>query len=91
MSMFEGFKFRRVSSVIHRLDPRVKFFFVCVLFVMAILFSKLLALMVLFFVPLPFVFVAGVQREWVRSMRGALFFAVIIFLFNFVFTYFSTE
>ena len=91
MSMFEGFRFRRVSSVIHRLDPRVKFFFVCVLFVVAILFGKLLALMVLFFVPLPFVFVAGVQREWIRSMRGALFFAVIIFLFNFVFTYFSTE
>ena len=91
MSMFEGFRFRRVSSAIHRLDPRVKFFFVCVLFVVAILFGKLLALMVLFFVPLPFVFVAGVQREWIRSMRGALFFAVIIFLFNFVFTYFSTQ
>ena len=91
MSMFEGFKFRRVSSVIHRLDPRVKFFFVCVLFVTAILFSKLLPLILLFCVPLPFVLVAGVQREWVRSMRGALFLAIIIFLFNFVFTYFYTK
>jgi len=91
MSMFEGFRFRRVSSAIHRLDPRVKFFFVCVLFVTALLFSKLTPLILLFFVPLPFVFVAGVQREWVRSMRGALFFAVIIFLFNFIFTYFYTQ
>ncbi len=91
MSMFEGFRFRRVSSVIHRLDPRVKFFFVCVLFVSAILFSKLPPLILLFFVPLPFVLAAGVQREWLRSMRGALFFAVIIFLFNFVFTYFYTQ
>jgi energy-coupling factor transport system permease protein len=91
MSMFEGFRFRRVSSVIHRLDPRVKFFFVCVLFVTAILFSKLPPLILLFFVPLPFVLVAGVQREWIRSMRGALFFAVVIFLFNFVFTYFYTQ
>ncbi len=91
MSMFEGFRFRRVSSVIHRLDPRVKFFFVCVLFVTAILFGKLPPLILLFFVPLPFVFMAGVQREWIRSMRGALFFAVIIFLFNFVFTYFYTQ
>ncbi|MFQ5999184.1 MAG: energy-coupling factor transporter transmembrane component T family protein [Candidatus Bathyarchaeia archaeon] len=91
MSMFEGFRFRRVSSVIHRLDPRVKFFFVCVLFVMAVMFNKLLPLILLFFVPLPFVLMAGVQREWIRSIRGALFFAIVIFLFNFVFTYFYTE
>jgi len=91
MSMFDGFRFRRVSSVIHRLDPRVKFFFVLVLFVVAVLFNKLLPLILLFFVPLPFVWLAGVQREWIRSLRGALFFAIIIFLFNFVFTYFYTQ
>lgn len=91
MSVFEGFKFRRVSSVIHRLDPRVKFFYVCILFVMAVMFSELLPLILLFFVPLPFVFVAGVQRQWIRSLRGALFLAVIIFLSNFLFTYFYTQ
>jgi len=91
MSVFEGFRFRRVSSVIHRLDPRVKFFFVCVLFVMAVMFNELLPLILLFFIPLPFVLVAGVQREWIRSMRGALFLAIIIFLSNFVFRYFYTQ
>ena len=91
MSVFEGFRFRRVSSVIHRLDPRVKFFFVCILFVVAIMFSELLPLILLFFVPLPFVLVAGVQRQWLRSLRGALFLAVIIFLSNFLFTYFYTQ
>jgi len=91
MSVFEGFRFRRVSSVIHRLDPRVKFFYVCVLFVMAVMFSELLPLILLFFVPLPFVLVAGVQRQWLRSLRGALFLAVIIFLSNFLFTYFYTQ
>jgi energy-coupling factor transport system permease protein len=87
MSIFEGFRFRRVSSVIHRLDPRVKFFYVCVLFVMAVMFNELLPLILLFFVPLPFVFVAGVQREWIRSMRGAMFFAIFIFAANFFFGY----
>jgi len=85
MSVFEGFRFRRVSSVIHRLDPRIKFFYVCVLFVMAILFNKLLVLIVLFFVPLPFVLMAGVKREWLRSMRGATFLVIFIFVINFVF------
>ncbi|TEU04668.1 energy-coupling factor transporter transmembrane protein EcfT [Candidatus Bathyarchaeota archaeon] len=91
MSVFDGFKFRRVYSPIHQLDPRVKFFYVLVMFVIAIMFNQLLPLILLFFIQLPFVFVAGVQREWVRSLRGALFFAIMIFLFNFVFQYFWTE
>ncbi|WNZ28776.1 MAG: energy-coupling factor transporter transmembrane protein EcfT [Candidatus Bathyarchaeota archaeon] len=85
MSVFEGFKFRKVSSLVHDLDPRVKFFFVLVLFVMAILFTNLFALLVLFMVPLPFVFVAKVNRQWLRSLRGALLLAVFIFATNFIF------
>lgn len=88
MSVFEGFKFRKTSSVVHNLDPRIKFFFVTVLFLMAIIFTKLLALVVLFFVPLPFVFMAGVERQWLRSLRGAAFLAVFIFATNFIFGYF---
>jgi len=88
MSVFEGFKFRKVSSVIHTLDPRVKFFFVCILFVMAIMFIQLLALAVLFFIPLPFVFMARVNRQWLRSLRGAALLAVFIFATNFVIGYF---
>jgi energy-coupling factor transport system permease protein len=88
MSVFEGFKFRKVSSVIHILDPRVKFFFVCILFVMAILFTQLLALVVLFFIPLPFVFMARVNLQWLRSLRGAALLAVFIFGTNFIIGYF---
>jgi energy-coupling factor transport system permease protein len=87
MSIFEGFRFRKVSSPIHRLDPRVKFFYVCALFVIAILFNQLLPLIVLFFSQFPFVFLAGVQRQWVRSMKGAAFFAIIIFATNFLSRY----
>jgi energy-coupling factor transport system permease protein len=88
MSVFEGFKFRKVSSSVHRLDPRIKFFFVIILFVVAILFTRLLALIVLFFIPLPFVFVARVEREWLRSLRGAAFLAIFIFASNFIIVYF---
>jgi energy-coupling factor transport system permease protein len=88
MSVFEGFKFRKVSSVVHNLDPRIKFFFVTVLFVTAILFTKLLALFVLFLIPLPFVFIARVNRQWLHSLKGAAFLAVFIFATNFIFGYF---
>jgi len=91
MSVFDGLKFRKVSSPVHDLDPRVKFFFVCVLFVVAVMFIQLLPLLVLFFVPIPFVLVAGVKREWIRSLKGASMLAFIIFFFNFVFNYIYNE
>jgi energy-coupling factor transport system permease protein len=37
----------------------------------------------------PFVVLAGVQRQWLRSLRGALFLAVFLFVFNLVFGYLS--
>jgi energy-coupling factor transport system permease protein len=87
MSVFDGLKFRRVYSPIHNLDPRIKFVYVCAIFVVAIIFWELLPLMVLFFMQIPFVLLAGVKRQWLRSMRGATFLATIIFLTNFVFSY----
>jgi len=89
VSVFDGLRFRRVSSPIHRLDPRAKFFYVIVMFVIAVMFNELLPLIALFLIQMPFVFVAGVQREWIRSLRGAAFLAVVIFGFNFFFSYLS--
>jgi len=87
MSVFDGLKFRRVYSPIHNLDPRIKFVYVCAIFVVAIIFGELLPLMILFFMQIPFVLLAGVKRQWLRSMRGAAFLATIIFLTNFVFAF----
>jgi len=89
LSVFEGFRFRHVSSPIHRRDPRVKFLFVLVLFVAAVLFNELPALLVLFFLPTPFVILGGVQRQWLRSLRGAVFLATFLFAFNLFFGYIS--
>lgn len=87
MSFFEGLRFRRVSSPIHNLDPRIKFVYACIIFVVAILFWELLPLIVLFIIQIPFVVVAGVKRQWARSMKGAVFLASVIFLTNFIFSF----
>ncbi|MEM3626714.1 MAG: energy-coupling factor transporter transmembrane component T [Candidatus Bathyarchaeia archaeon] len=84
MSVFDGLKFRRVHSPIHDLDPRVKFIYVCAIFLVAIIFWELLPLITLFLLQIPFVLLAHVKREWVRSMRGAAFLAAVIFLTNFI-------
>jgi energy-coupling factor transport system permease protein len=91
MSVFNGLKFRKVYSPIHDLDPRIKFVYVCAIFVVAILFGELLPLIALFLFQIPFVLLAGVKREWLRSMRGAAFLATIIFLTNLVFRFFSSN
>ncbi|MEA2089813.1 MAG: energy-coupling factor transporter transmembrane component T [Thermoproteota archaeon] len=87
MSMFDGLRFRKVSSPVHDLDPRIKFLYVCVIFALAILFMELLPLTVLFLIQMPFIFVAKVQKQWIRSMKGAAFLAFFIFATNFVFRY----
>jgi len=87
MSVFDGLRFRKVYSPIHNLDPRIKFVYVCAMFAVAIIFSEILPLIVLFLIQIPLVLLAGVRRDWVRSMRGAAFLATVIFLTNFVFSY----
>ncbi|MGE5554924.1 MAG: hypothetical protein ACM3UY_01480, partial [Methanocella sp.] len=91
MSVFDGLKFRKVSSPIHNLDPRMKFAYVIVIFIAAILFSKIFPLMILFLMQIPFVFVARVQKQWIRSLRGAAFLATLIFVINVFTTYFTNN
>ena len=87
MSVFSGLKFRKIYSPIHNLDPRIKFIYVCAIFAAAIIFSELIALIMLFLIQVPFVILASVKREWLRSMRGAAFLAAVIFLTNFLFSF----
>lgn len=88
MSIFEGLRFKTISSPIHKIDPRAKFIYVCVLFAMAVLFSQLIPLLVLFFSQIPLVIIAGMKREWLRLMRGSIFFAALIFIANMISLYF---
>jgi energy-coupling factor transport system permease protein len=89
MSVFDGLKFRKVFSPIHNLDPRIKFVYVIAIFIVAIIFYQIIPLLILFLMQLPFVFLARVQRQWLRSLRGAAFLALFIFVINVVTTYFT--
>ena len=89
-SVFDGLKFRRVYSPIHNLDPRVKFIYVIGVFIAAIMFGEILPLLALFLMQIPFVLLARVQKEWLRSLRGAAFLAAFIFLVNVGTKFFSS-
>jgi energy-coupling factor transport system permease protein len=89
MSVFDGLKFRKVSSPIHNLDPRIKFIYVIAIFIAAILFGSIIPLLALFFMQIPFVLLARVQKQWIRSLRGAAFLALFIFLVNIAGNFFT--
>lgn len=89
MSVFDGLKFRRVYSPVHNLDPRIKFLYVIVVFVAAILFGEILPLIALFLLQIPFVLLARVRKQWLRSLRGATFLASFIFAVNIATKFFT--
>jgi energy-coupling factor transport system permease protein len=89
MSVFDGLKFRKVFSPIHNLDPRIKFIYVIAIFIAAILFGSIIPLLALFFMQIPFVLLARVQKQWIRSLRGAAFLALFIFLVNIAGNFFT--
>jgi len=91
MSVFDGLKFRKVYSPIHNLDPRIKFIYVIAIFIAAILFSQIIPLLLLFILQIPFVLLAKVQKQWLRSLRGAAFLATFIFVINILSTYFTSN
>lgn len=89
MSVFDGLRFRKVYSPIHNLDPRIKFVYVIAVFISAIIFTQIIPLAFLFFLQIPFVLLARVQKQWLKSLRGAAFLAAFIFIINVATTYFT--
>ncbi len=85
MRVFDGFKFAKKATPIHRMDPRSKFFLTMAIFAAALMFTNILVLVIVFLGQLPLVALARTGRRWAASMRGGAFLAAFIFLTNFVF------
>ena len=78
MSILEGFKFKRTHSPIHTLDPRAKFLYVSVMFIITVLFTDLLPLIIVLLIQLVLIIKARILKEWLRSVKGATFLAIFI-------------
>ena len=82
MRIFDGFKFTKLQTPIHKLDPRAKLVVLLTIFTLSLLFSNLLVLSTLFVAQIPMVIIARSVRRWVSSMRAGSFFAVMILIAN---------
>jgi len=85
LKVFDGFKFAKLPTPIHMMDPRAKFILTIGIFSIALLFSNIYALIVVFLIQLPIVYAAKTWRRWASSMRAGFLLAVLIFAMNFVF------
>lgn len=82
--ILEGFKFTKLPTPLHRLDPRPKFLLTIGLFTVALLFTNLYALLTVLLVQIPLVVVAKSTRRWLRSMKGGAVLAILILVMNFI-------
>jgi energy-coupling factor transport system permease protein len=85
MSFLRAFKYRKKDSLMHMLDPRSKFLLSVVLMMFSIVFIDIRILTSIMFLQLILLWLAKTLREWVYSLRGLVFFFLIIFLTQLLF------
>jgi energy-coupling factor transport system permease protein len=81
----QGFKFTKLDSPIHKLDPRTKFLLIVGFFTTALMFTNIFVLLVVIVFQVPVVLLAKTVRRWLQSMRGGLLYAAFIFIANLIF------
>jgi len=81
----QGFKFTKLDSPIHKLDPRSKFCLMIGFFASALMFTNIFALLTIYLAQIPVVLLARTLKRWLQSMRGILVYAAFIFIMNLIF------
>ncbi len=88
MSLLESLRFSRGDTVIHNMDPRVKFLLTLIFFSVSVMFLDIVPLFLVFIVQIPLVIIAKVFNEWLKSIKGAGFIALFIFVTNMISFYY---
>ena len=85
LKFVQGFKFTRLDTPMHRLDPRSKFILMIGFFTSALMFTNIFALLIVFLMQVPIVLIAKTVKRWLQSMRGILIYGGFIFIMNMIF------
>ena len=85
MSIFEGFKFRRRSTWVHNLDPRVKLALSLIFLACSVSTFDPTELAIIMIVQLLFIVSSKSLRAWLRSLSQLSFFVLIILISQILF------
>jgi energy-coupling factor transporter transmembrane protein EcfT len=80
LPIFDGLRFRPGKSFIHRIDPRVKLTISLLILSLAAAYVDLLILTLLISVEAFTVARAGVFRLWLKTLRGSMYLAALVFV-----------
>ncbi|MEM2143458.1 MAG: energy-coupling factor transporter transmembrane component T [Candidatus Thorarchaeota archaeon] len=82
MSFLEIFRYTRLDTAVHRLDPRSKLVASIVLATLSLLLFRIVPLLLLLLTMMPILALAKSLRRWWQSMRGILMLIAFIVAFN---------
>lgn len=85
MSILEGLKFYAGDTAIHRLDPRVKFLISTLMLIIVVMYSEVWMLTILIVMQAAIAIAAKVVRRWLKTIRGSLPLAALVFGLNALF------
>ncbi len=85
LEFLNSFKFMKKKSFIHNLDPRAKLIFSIVYTILALLFTEMIPLFVIFLSLIPLVLIGKLFRQWIKSIRGLSFLIIFIIILNTLF------
>ena len=83
MSFLEGLRFRPGRSIVHRLDPRVKLLTSLLILVSALIYIDPLVITLILAAEAVVMHIAGVDRLWLKTVRGSIPFAAVVFAITF--------
>ncbi|MEM2910427.1 MAG: energy-coupling factor transporter transmembrane component T [Nitrososphaerota archaeon] len=85
MSILEGLKFYAGDTAIHKLDPRVKFLVSMLMLLMVVMYTEAWILVTLMVVQAAMAYAAKVVRRWLKTIKGSIPLAVLVFGLNAIF------
>ncbi|MCS7097071.1 MAG: energy-coupling factor transporter transmembrane protein EcfT [Candidatus Methanomethylicia archaeon] len=83
MRVLKAFEFKRGNTIIHKLDPRVKFLLSTFYIFVAFLFNNVIILLTFFLSLLPLFHISRTLSNYIKSLRGAIIFIIFIFILNY--------
>jgi len=84
MSLLEGLRFKPGNSFVHRLDPRTKLLTSLLILATALVYIDALVITIVLLAEAFLIKVAGVTRLWVKTIKGSIPFAILVFVVTFL-------
>ncbi|MHA1292029.1 MAG: energy-coupling factor transporter transmembrane component T family protein [Promethearchaeota archaeon] len=89
LEFLNAFKFLQKDTFIHNLDPRAKLIFALFYTIMALMFTEIIPLLIIFLSLIPLIIIGKLGSQWLKSIKGLSFLFIAIIVLNTFFLTFS--